>query len=224
MIVMRLHVMSLEDSSINKILSESASLESELLELLALPPYNDSERIISSRIMCSISFEHAESAKILITSGNFTSATGLVRLQYEALVRAIWLLYSASEIAVAKLMSELTTETANKANKLPMLSEMLEKLDGKAPKEALDMLLEFKEYSWKPLSSFIHGGIHAITRHSKGYPAPLLEQVLKISNGISVMVGMLLVILHGGGQKVGLMPQIQRKYANCLPEHSEKHS
>lgn len=190
--------------------------------MLSLLPYNDSDRIISSRTICGISFEYAESVKLLIASGNFTSATCLVRLQYEALVRAMWLLYSASEIAVEKLMCELTAETANKANKLPMLSEMLDKLEGKAPKEALSMLLEFKEYSWKPLSSYIHGGIHAITRHSKGYPLPLLEQVLKISNGISVMVGMLLVILHGGGQKVGLLPQIQIKYANCLPEHSGK--
>ena len=106
--------------------------------------------------MCSISFEHAESAKMLISSGNFTSATGLVRLQYEALVRAMWLLYAASETAVSKLMCELTSESSHKANKLPMLSEMLDKLDGKAPPEALSMLKEFKDYSWKPLSSFVH--------------------------------------------------------------------
>lgn len=156
--------------------------------------------------MCSIAFEHAESAKMLIASGNFTSATGLVRLQYEALVRAMWLLYAAPETAVSKLMCELTSESANKANKLPMLSEMLEKLEGKAPQEALNMLMEFKEYSWKPLSSFVHGGIHAIHRHSKGYPTQLLYQMLRISNGVSVMVGMLLVILHGGGQQRGKMP------------------
>jgi len=52
--------------------------------------------------MCSVAFEHAESVKVLIASGNFTSALGLVRLQYEALVRAMWLLYSASDIAVSR--------------------------------------------------------------------------------------------------------------------------
>ncbi len=152
---------------INELLKRSAELESKLLNFLALRPHFDTERIASSRIMCSIAFEHAESAKMLIATGNFTSATALVRLQYEALVRAMWLLYSATDQAVSKLMCELTSESASKANNLPMLSEMLTKLEGKAPKEALDMLLEFKEYSWKPLSSFIHGGIHAINRHSK---------------------------------------------------------
>jgi hypothetical protein len=116
-------------------------------------------------------------------------------------------------------MCELTSESAEKANKLPMLSEMLKNLKGKAPTEALDMLLEFKKYSWKPLSSFVHGGIHAINRHSKGYPAPLLIQMLKISNGVSVMVGMLLVILSGDSRQRGKIPAIQKQYEDCLPEY-----
>jgi len=203
---------------IDTLLSRSAELENKLLEFLRLAPFDGSERIMASRVMCSIAFEHAESAKILISAGNLTSASGLVRLQYEALVRAIWLLYSASDTAVSKLTSELTRETADRANRLPMLSEMLEKLQGKAPREVVGMLLEFKEYSWKPLSSFIHGGIHAIHRHSKGYPLPLLEQMIRISNGVSVMVGMLLVILHGGDEPRGRIPKIQSQFADCLPD------
>ena len=126
---------------INRLLARSVELESKIMEFFALSPFDDSERVMASRVMCSIAFEHAESAKVLISTGNLTSATGLVRLQYEALVRAMWLCYAASDIAVSKLASELTQETANKANKTPMLSEMLEKLQGKAPQEAVDMRL-----------------------------------------------------------------------------------
>lgn len=202
---------------IDSLLSRSVELESKLLEFLALAPVDDSQRTLASRSMCSVAFEHAESVKMLISCGNLTSATGLVRLQFEALVRAMWLLYAASETAVSKLSSELTREAADKANNLPLLTEMLEKLQGKAPQEPVNMLLEFKEYSWKPLCSFVHGGIHAIHRHSKGYPLPLLEQVVRISNGVSVMVGMLLIILHGGGAQRGKMPKIQMEFADCLP-------
>lgn len=200
---------------INHLLPRSAELERNLLEFLVLPPFDDSQRIMVSRVMCSIAFEHAESAKILISAGNLTSATGLVRLQYEVLVRVMWLLYAATDTDVLKLTSELAQETANK---LPMLSEMLGKLQGKSPQEPLDMLREFKEYSWKPLSSFIHGGLHAIHRYSKGYPLPLFEQMVRISNRVSLMVGMLLVILHGGGEQVGKIPRIQREFADCLPD------
>lgn len=208
----------LRSAAINELLTKSAALEQSLSEFLALPLYDNSDRRRASKIVCSIAFEHAESAKLLVATGNYTSAVSLVRLQYEALVRAMWLLYAASDDAVSKLMSELCAESAQKANSIPMLTEMLEKLQGKAPSEALEMLQEFKEYSWKPLSSFVHGGIHAISRHSKGYPKPLLIQLLKISNGVSAMAGMLLVILSGDARQQGKIPAIQRAFSECLPE------
>lgn len=203
---------------INELLAKSAELEHALSEFLALPLADTSDRLRASKIVCSIAFEHAESAKLLVTTGNYTSAVGLVRLQYEALVRAMWLFYAASDDAVSKLMRDLCTESAQKANSIPMLTEMLEKLQGKAPSEALRMLQEFKDYSWKPLSSFVHGGIHAISRHSKGYPKPLLIQLLKISNGVSAMAGMLLVIMSGDARQQGKIPAIQIAFSDCLPE------
>jgi hypothetical protein len=159
---------------------------------------------------------------MLLARGNFTSAIGLMRLQYESLVRAFWVVYAATDGFVTKLMAELTDEAARVANKIPMLSEMLNSLDGKAPKEATDMLLEFKEYSWKPLSSYIHGGIHAIDRNRRGYPLPLLLQLLKASNGISIMAAMLLVILYKNPAHKGKLPAIQREFADCLPRPSVK--
>lgn len=198
-------------------MKRSAELEEVLTELFKLKLCNNSKRRESSRIMCSVAFEHAESVKMLIAAGNFTSALGLLRLQYEAFTRAMWLFYSASDIAVSKLMIELTQNSSKRSERLPMLSEMLKKLVGKAPKVALDQLLEFKEYSWKPLSSYIHGGIHAVQRHSKGYPLPLLSQVIKASNGVSVMVGMLLVILANDRTQQGIIPNIQKDFLDCLP-------
>jgi len=167
--------------------------------------------------MCSIAFEHAESLKILVAARNLTSATGLLRLQYEALVRSMWLKYSASDQAVSSLMAELTHESEKLANKLPMLSEMLKQLEGKAPREAIDMLLEFKEYSWKPLNSFVHGGIHAINRHSVGYPLPLLEQLLKASNGVSLMAGMMLIMIANSNSYSAQIQHVQRNFVDCLP-------
>jgi len=114
-------------------------------------------------------------------------------------------------------MGELSTGNIGKSEKLRMLSEMLTELDGKAPKEPVKMLFEFKEYSWKPLSSYIHGGAHAIQRHSKGYPPPLLDQVLKASNGVSLMTGNLLVILSGDKAQSGKISAIQAEFIDCLP-------
>jgi len=188
------------------------------VRLFSINFYDTSTRAESAKIMCSVSFEHAESAKMLLTAGNITSALGLVRLQYEAFVRAMWLYFAATDTAVSKLMADLSNESAKRADRLPMLSEMLQKLEGKAPQVALDQLLEFKEYSWKPLSSYVHGGIHAVNRHSVGYPVPLLVQALKASNGVSAMAVMLLIIISDDRSQSGKMPKLQFDYKDCLPD------
>lgn len=201
----------------NSLLTRSISLDRELNSLFDLSQIEQGGRHTSSRIMCGVSFEHAESVKLLTVSGNFTSAVCLLRLQYETLVRAIWLLYAASESEVERLREKLTTESVEKAEKLPMLSAMLIALEGKGPPEVGAQLLEFKEYSWRPLSSYVHGGIHAMSRHSKGYPEQLLIQAIKASNGLSLMAGMLVVVLSGQPGQSGRLPQIQFAHMDCLP-------
>lgn len=204
-------------SDIADLLHQSDELATELYVLLELPPYDNTPRITASRTLCGVSFEHSESVRILITTGNFTSSLGVLRMQYEALVKAIWSLYAASDNSISKLQSELNHETAKWADKIPLLSELLVELEGKAPALVLGQLNEFKEYSWKPLSSYIHGGIHAITRHGKGYPNELLAQAVRSSNGLQVMTGMMLVILSGDTKQKGRMSRIQQRFANCCP-------
>jgi len=166
--------------------------------------------------MCSVSLEHAESFKILLASRNFTSAIGLLRLQFESLVRGMWVLYAASETALSKLTAELSEERQKRANNLPMLSEMINQLEKKAPKNAIDPILEFKEYSWKPLSSYVHGGLHAINRHSKGYPLPILEQALKASNGVNGMVAVFGSALTGQAQLTKEVYKSFDKFSDCF--------
>ncbi len=139
-------------------------------------------------------------------------------MQYEALVKSIWALYAASENSIQKLQSELSDDTAKWADKLPTLDRMLVELDGKAPKEALSQLIEFKNYSWKSLSSYIHGGVHALSRHKKGYPVQLLTQALKSSNGLLMMAGMMLIILSGDKSQFGKISIIQKQFADCCPD------
>jgi len=166
--------------------------------------------------MCTVSLEHAESFKILIASRNFTSAIGLLRLQFESLVRGMWILYAASETALGKLTAELSEESQKRANNLPMLSEMIDQLEKKAPKNVIDPILEFKEYSWKPLSSYVHGGLHDIDRHSKGYPLPILEQALKASNGVNGLVAVFGSILTGQSQLTKEVYKSVDAYSDCF--------
>ena len=181
----------------DKLLLKSSEFENYVLNVLSYPLYDNSQRVKISRIMCSVSLEHAESFKILLASRNFTSAIGLLRLQFECLVRGMWVLYVATDCTVSKLTAELNEKNQKRADNLPMLSEMIKRLEETAPKNAIDPILEFKKYSWKPLSGYVHGGLHAVNRHSKGYPIEILEQALKASNGVNGMVAILGSILTG---------------------------
>ena len=149
--------------------------------------------------------------------GRYPSAAALLRVQYESLVRALWLLYAASEPQVDLMMAELTHESAKKANKIPMLSEMLIAIEEKATHAPVAHLNEFKHYSWRPLSSYVHGGIHAISRHGHGFPALLVETMTKHSNGLLGIAGNLLLILAGIPASEGRMAEVYREFEGCLP-------
>lgn len=187
-----------------------------MIQLLKHEPYDNSDRHHISKVMCSVTFEHAESFKLLLASRNFTSAIGMLRLQFESLVRGVWVFYAASEIQLSKLTAELNNENANRANNLPMLSAMISKLESKAPENAINPILEFKEYSWKPLNSYVHGGLHAIDRHSKGYPVQILEQALKASNGVNGMAGMFAAILTGNKALVKEVSRSYEEFSDCF--------
>jgi len=206
------------EPDINKLLMRSAELEEILCDFFSLTFNSRCHRTLASRIMCNVVYDHARSVKILTAAGNYTSAFGLYRLQYEALVRAFWLMFAASDQWVSTLMTDVTPEGEKKANNLPSASEMVAALEGKAPEVAVTMLLDFKAQVWKLLCSFVHGGFHALHRQGGGYPPILVSQVLKGSNGLCVMAGNVLVMLSRDNTQAGRIGDIQKRFADYLPE------
>lgn len=154
--------------------------------------------------------------------GNFTSAIGMTRLQYEALVRAIWVFHAASESLISKLSDELTPESEKAASKMPMLSKMLNQIEKTAPKRAYEMLNEIKEQSWSAMNSYTHSGIHAVSRSKEGYPAGLLLKCIKHSNNMSTLASILYAILTNNNAIVNLLNRVQYEYEDCI--HLNKHS
>ena len=159
-----------------------------------------------------------QNTQALIHEGLPTAAISLMRLQYEALTRSVWLLYAAPDSAVEKLQTTLTSIKEKVANKLPMLTEMLGAIEGKAPPAATQMLTQFKDVSVGALNSFVHTGIHPLQRQSEGYPLQLLIQVVRNSNGVLTMSGMMFAILSGDSALAKRMGGIQQDFIDCLPD------
>lgn len=204
------------ETHLNNLLKRSAEYEDFTMQMLNKRSYDNSERIHLSKVMCSVSLEHAESLKILIVSGNFTSAVGMLRSQYESFVRGVWVFYSASEKQLERLCSQLNVQNANIAEKLPMLSKMIEDLALSSPINAFNPIVEFKEHQWKPLNSYVHGGLHAIDRHSRGYPIELLKQVLKSSNGVNGLLAMFTAVLSGDRDNVKAVSSSFIDFSDCF--------
>ena len=207
-------------NEIDELLARSASLERRLAGFMKLPHADDSSRLRAAWSLASLGFEHAQGLKHLAAAGLYTSAAALLRVQYESLVRALWTLYVATDKEAGLMIGDLNEATAKQAGKIPMLSQMLEEIESRAPHAPIASLLEFKHYSWRPLSSFVHGGIHAVNRHGKGFPLELVLMEIRHSNGLLGLAGNLLLILAGVPAGTGGMAGIYEEFKDCFPPAS----
>jgi hypothetical protein len=203
------------------VLDRSDDLHETLVALLDDAGFDPSPRGQSSLGMCSVSLEHGLSLRILISAGCPTSAVSLMRLQFEALTRAMWLIYAANELEVVKLTAGLTVDSEQAAKNLPTVNAMIDdigkRVGSTAPAAAHQMLAHFRDVQLKALNSFVHGGIHSLRRHTDGFPNPLVVQIVCSSNALSMMAAMTLAILSGDAVIRETMSRIQREFADCLP-------
>ena len=139
-----------------------------------------------------------------------------MRSQFEAITRATWLFYVASEQKIENTMKTLS-ELSQNADQKPSNSEMIAKMKGKAPEQAVLMFNEFKDVQWKALNSYVHGGVHALQRHGAGYPKKLVIDIIKSSNGLLSMTAMMAAILTGNVTIIRDVSKIQMRHKECLP-------
>lgn len=140
-----------------------------------------------------------------------------MRPQFEAVTRSVWLTWAAKDSDVYRIQAVLTLESEKDASKLSGVTKMLAEVQAHAPAGPAQMLAQFKDTSLAPLNSYVHGGIHVLARQAQGYPLQLVKQVVRNSNGLQTMAGMLLA-MYGSDSLAGqAMSKIQLQFADCLP-------
>lgn len=209
------------DHSLDTMLRRSDELQATLLHLIKDAEFDGSRRTEGCLRSCSLAMEHATSLRALMTMGLATSAASLMRLQYEALTRAMWSLYAASDAAIEQLLAPLNIENEKIAKKMPSVSEMIaqigKQVPARAPAAAHRMLLTFKETSWHAMNSFVHGGIHSLHRHADGFPVNLAIDILRSSNALGTMTAMTLAVLTRDEAFTVPVGRVQPDFADCLP-------
>ena len=203
--------------NLNRLLAHSLKLEEELLRFFDYQTVGEDLRESTTSTTCSICFEHARSVRLLVGARHLTSAVGVLRLQYEALVRANWVYFAATDKAIGKLSEALTPQSEKTASRLPMMSEMMKQVERKAPAQMYQKLEEIKQGAWQSMNSFTHSGIHAIHRHEKGYPLELVISLVKHSNGMSSMAAILFYQMVQEPRVESLLDKVRLEFEDCLP-------
>ncbi|WP_298705647.1 hypothetical protein [uncultured Variovorax sp.] len=207
---------------IERILRRSDELDDAIVQLLEperYPSFDDAPRLGLSATAASLSIDHARALRLLVAGGHLSSAVPVMRLQFEATTRAVWILFAASDAAVSLAAAPLTLESDEAARKLPAASEMIKQLQkASAPAAAAPaaMLGRFNDMQRHALNSFVHGGIHALRRHQDGYPIELIRQIVECSNGLVTINAMTLAILSGDRLLTTRMNKVHVGFEDCL--------
>jgi hypothetical protein len=202
---------------LNRVIARSEEFEDELFELLESSSFANNNKSTAILAMHNLAQEHATSLRELTRIRLLTSAMGMLRLQYEAVVKAIWLLYAASDSAIEKLVAPLTPESEQSANNsLPSFSNMMKEIEKKGAPGVHRHLSAFRDYSWRPLNSFVHSGIHAVNRNKAGYPVALLYSAIRQSNNLTHMSAIALAYLSENNDLLMSVALIYKKYTDCL--------
>lgn len=80
----------------------------------------------------TLSWEHNHALRVAFAAGCYSSAIGLMRLQFEALVRAVWVQHLAEDSVLALLSAELDADSDRLANNMPTVGKMVAAIEGAA--------------------------------------------------------------------------------------------
>lgn len=146
-------------------------------------PSNDRTRLAAGCL--DMALEHQKSIVLLTANSLFGSAASLVRLEFEAYIRGVWLLYCASELEIEKFKKDKLEK------KLGQLIEDIEK------HEAFNVgtLSHVKNTSLAAMNSFTHSGLYQVVRRNKtnkiapNYADEELVDALETANSIGILTG-----------------------------------
>ncbi len=164
-----------------------------------------------------VSLEHGSVLRKAIEVGASNTGAALLRLQNEAVLKAAWLLFTATPPQVEKLAVPLESGAEQAAKGLPGYLDMLAAVQKSGPAGLTQPLMEFNQYSRHALNSFVHTGIHPLSRTKEGFPLPLAEKILKFANAHSHLAYRILAVLTGEQQRMNQVTKLYLAFADCLP-------
>lgn len=205
------------EDELKSMLEQSWALDEDLARLMAALPEPVTSRQAIVRGMATTSHSHYHSQRVLIEVGMTPTVLALVRLHYESVVRSLWYAAGATDEWIERMKLENSKENGEPVLG-PPVDSMLNRLAEVLPPHVSVSLRVLKDASWKPMNSFVHGGVHAILTGLVDVYTPYhWIGVLKNANGLATMNVQALVISCCGMNSRGLLAALQQRHMRCLP-------
>ncbi len=211
------HPSSEADETLADMLDQSERLAGDLAPLLAHPRRPRSRRALLTLALCDVAADFWVAQRLLIRSGMHTAALALVRLHFEATVRAIWLFHGASDEWLDRFAAPMGPGQLAEPVLGPNIDAMLQTLAKTAPPFLAQTLGAFKAATWQPMNSYVHGGIRPVVQSLAGCTPQQLVGVLQNGNGMALMTVNLLVVALQDPALAGRIGPIQQAHLVCLP-------
>lgn len=198
-------------------------LSFEMYEFMAdhinqLEPYPTLKHQLAfqSGMLC---FEHGFAMLRLIDEGLMSSGFGLMRLQYESLVRCFWVRYAENDAWFNKLTAAGKVGPSElKKLETPMLADMLKSLDNtQAPQHILAHLNDFRALNNTPFNSFTHGGVLALLTNGVGFEAKLVYDSMRNANAVAAINMQMVSILTEVPEAIEPIIGMHDRFVDCLP-------
>ncbi|MBK1683112.1 hypothetical protein CKO18_05920 [Rhodoferax fermentans] len=198
-----------------RILALSAEFDEDVSALLNSGWNASTQRLAISMAYCKAALEHAISQRVLIEVGLHGTALSLVRLHFEAVVRAAWVLQGANDEWVTKFCTPVPDGDFSEPQMGPPIPAMLDAIKKYAP----DAAREFARLNEtvKVMHSFVHGGAHLVVHALRGYPPGKLVSVLQNRNLLTLQLTNVIVIGSQNPQLRGMVGKLGKKHAGCMP-------
>lgn len=208
------------------VLARSGELHEAMTKILA-PDQDDVAllNLLGTEIALAaavLSMEHADSLLTLMARGNPSTATAILRMQFESMLRGVWSIYAANDQEIDALEQELTIKADLEARQIGVYGKMLKALrkEGSgAPRGLVDELGRVDDVLRHGLNSFVHGGFQPLKHQSDGFPLHLMLQVIQTSNAISSMTAALYAVLvDDDGMRLARLNSLLVAFRDVLPE------
>lgn len=204
---------------IEALLDQSAEFQTALDEALSRygfqVPLNGRQILTASA--ATLSVEHGTALRACFGLGFPQSASSLLRLQLEALVRCAWLLHVAKNEAIDPLAAGFTSDSNTAARRWPMMQKMLQALATQCPPGLYEPLQQLHGLTGNALNSFIHAGAHPLVRSTEGFPPQLVIQLIQCSNALMHMAYRMLGGLTWIIEAHDEITALRKGHAGCLP-------